>query len=406
MKYIEIEGGISSSKGFKSNGVHAGIRKNKNKLDVGLIYCEKECVAAAVYTKNKVKGAPLIVTKENLQDDKAKAIIVNSGNANTCNVDGIEKANLMCEFVAKSLKIDKKDVIVASTGVIGQNLDTDVIEKAMPELVNGLSKDGSDKFAQSIMTTDTIKKEVAIEFELDGVKCHIGAVAKGSGMINVNMATLLCFVTTDINITPEVMKYLIKDVNEDTLNMINIDGDTSTNDMLVIMSSCLAGNKEINKIDDKYFEVAGLFKEVLSTIAKLIAGDGEGATKLIECKCLQAPSILAAKAIASEVVSSNLLKAAMFAADANWGRVLCAVGNAQADFDVANMSVAFKSKAGEITVCQKGVGIPFSEDEAKQILLEKEICIIVDLNSGKNMATAWGCDLTYDYVKINAEYRT
>ena len=402
----KISGGVCAAKGFKANGVHCGIRKNKDKLDLALITCETPCAAASVYTKNKVKGAPLTVTKNNISDGIAQAIICNSGNANTCNADGIEKAQMMCDLVEKHTGIKASDVVVASTGVIGEVLNMQPISDGMAGLVKGLSIDGSSNAGKAIMTTDRVKKEIAYEFEIGGKTCHIGGIAKGSGMINPNMATLLCFVTTDVNISSEMLSLALGKVIKDTLNMVCIDGDTSTNDMLSILSSGLAGNTKITDKNKDFNEFCKVLKKILTHFAKEIAKDGEGATKLLECKVIKAKNIKCAKSIAQSVISSSLVKAAMFASAANWGRILCAIGYTDEKFDISKIDVDLKSRAGMIRVCENGSGIPFDEDVATKILSEDEICIIVTCNCGGAKATAWGCDLTYEYVKINADYRT
>lgn len=404
--YKNIENGVCAPKGFKAAGVHCGIKKSSKKKDLALIYCEKMCSAAALYTQNKVKGAPLLVTKKNISDYKAQAVIVNSGNANTCNADGEQKAQMMCELVANELNIKKEDVIVASTGVIGQVLPIEPIEAKIPELVSLLNENGSDDAAVSIMTTDTVKKEIAISFNVGGVECKMGAIAKGSGMIEPNMATMLCFITTDASIKGELLRQALLDVTGNTFNMVSVDGDTSTNDMVAVMASGLSGNAEITTENEAYDEFVSALNFVCTYIAKLLAKDGEGATKLVECKVVNAPDERTAKVVAKSVITSNLLKAAMFAADANWGRILCAIGYADAEFDIHKIDVTLKSEKGEIPVCKNGAGVEFSEEKAKEVLLLDEIIILVDMQSGENTATAWGCDLTYDYVKINADYRT
>ncbi|MCX4362783.1 MAG: bifunctional glutamate N-acetyltransferase/amino-acid acetyltransferase ArgJ [Clostridia bacterium] len=402
----KINGGVSAAKGFKANGVHCGIRKNKDKLDLALITCDVRCAAASVYTKNKVKGAPLTVTKQNLSDGMAQAIICNSGNANTCNADGIEKATAMCDLVQAHTKINSGDVIVASTGVIGEPLNMQPIQDGMKSLVDGLSYDGSSYAAQAIMTTDRVQKEIAYSFELDGKECRIGGIAKGSGMINPNMATLLCFMTTDVDISSEMLNVALGKVVKDTLNMVCIDGDTSTNDMLSIMSSGLAGNDKITQKGSQFNTFCKCLQKALTYLAKEIAKDGEGATKLLECKVVKAKNTKCAKSIASSVVSSSLVKAAMFASDANWGRILCAIGYTQEQFDVSKIDVDLKSTAGTVRVCENGAGVKFDEEIATKVLSQNEVCILVDCNDGNSKATAWGCDLTYDYVRINADYRT
>ncbi len=401
-----IQGGVCAAKGFKASGIHCGIRKNRSKRDLALIYSENICSAAAVYTTNLVKGAPLLVTEENISNGKAQAVICNSGNANTCNANGKEIATLTCELLANELKIDKSDVVVASTGVIGQPLDINPIKNGIPSLVEGLSENGNDNASEAIMTTDTKQKSVAVEFIVGGKVCRMGGIAKGSGMIHPNLATMLVFITTDCDIAPKMLKKALKTDVETTFNMVSIDGDTSTNDMVTVLANGLAKNDKID-CDGKDFDT---FMKALNTVTvelcRMIAGDGEGATKLLECKVSGAKSKEIAKTVAKSVICSSLLKAAMFGADANWGRVLCAIGYSGADVNVNKIDVAFFSNKGMITVCQNGSGIEFSEELAKEILSEDDIDIIVNLNDGEFSATAWGCDLTYDYVKINGDYRT
>ena len=401
-----IEGGVCAAKGFKANGIHCGIRKNRSKRDLALIFCEKQCSAAAVYTTNLVKGAPLTVTKKHLENGVAQAVICNSGNANTCNADGIEIAEKMSDLLAQRLGITANDVVVASTGVIGQPLDIKPIADGIEPLAGGLSENGGEFAAEAIMTTDTVKKEVAVEFELSGKTCRIGGIAKGSGMIHPNMATMLVFITTDASISSEMLKTALSGDIADTFNMISIDGDTSTNDMVTVLASGMAENTEITEQNDDFKIFMKALNPVTVALCRLIAGDGEGATKLLECEVGGAKDKQTAKTVAKSVICSSLLKAAMFGADANWGRVLCAIGYSGADVDVDKIDVAFKSKAGRIDVCKNGSGVDFSEDVAKKILSEKEIEILVCLNSGEQKSTAWGCDLTYDYVKINGDYRT
>ncbi len=401
-----INGGVCAAKGFTASGVHCGIRKNRTKKDIALIYSETKASAAAVYTTNLVKGAPLTVTKKNISDGYAQAVICNSGNANTCNANGIEIAEKMCELLADELSISPEDIVVASTGVIGQPLNIQPIASGIPELVKTLSKDGGDSAAEGIMTTDTVKKEIAVEFSIGGKICHIGGIAKGSGMIHPNMATMLVFITTDCAISPEMLSKALKSDIAGTFNMISVDGDTSTNDMVTVLANGIAGNEEIKSEGADFDEFMKSLNTVTVYLCRMIAGDGEGATKLLECKVNGADSEETAKAVAKSVICSSLLKAAMFGADANWGRVLCAIGYSGAEVDVANVDVSFKSTKGVIEVCKDGAGIEFSEERAKEILLEKEIEIIISLGRGAYSATAWGCDLTYDYVKINGDYRT
>ena len=401
-----IDGGVCAASGFKASGVHCGIRKNKTKKDLALIFSDTLCNAAAVYTTNLVKGAPLTVTKNHISNGKAQAVICNSGNANTCNANGIEIAEQMSNLVADELNINASDVVVASTGVIGQPLDIEPIANGMPSLAKGLSYSGSGDAAEAIMTTDTVQKQIAVEFNLNGKTCKIGGIAKGSGMIHPDMATMLVFITTDVKISSEMLQKALSTDIQNTFNMLSIDGDTSTNDMVAVLANGKADNEEIVSDGEEF----NLFMKALNTVTvnlcRTIAGDGEGATKLLECKVSGADSLQTAKTVAKSVVCSSLLKAAMFGADANWGRVLCAIGYSKADVDVNKIDVSFVSNKGEILVCKNGAGVDFSEEKAKEILLEKEIVININLNSGEYASTAWGCDLTYDYVKINGDYRT
>ena len=401
-----ISGGVCAAKGFSANGIHCGIRKNKTKRDLSLITSEVRAAAAAVYTTNKVKGAPLDVTKAHISDGYAKAIICNSGNANTCNANGIQIAEDTASALAEKLGIAAEDVIVASTGVIGQPLDITPIKNGIPELIAGLSNDGSLSAAEGIMTTDTRVKEIAVSFEVGGVECKIGGIAKGSGMIHPNMATMLVFITTDCNITPAMLKKALSTDVATTFNMVSVDGDTSTNDMVAILANGEAKNPEICDTGAEFDAFMKALNTVTVNLCRRIAADGEGATKLLECEVSGAKDESNAKTIAKSVICSSLVKSAMFGSDANWGRVLCAIGYSGAEVDVMGVGVSFKSKAGEIVVCERGSGVDFSEEIAKKILIEDEITIKVTLKDGNACATAWGCDLTYDYVKINGDYRT
>ncbi len=401
-----ISGGVTAAKGFKANGVHCGIRKNRTKRDLALIVSEKRAAAAGVYTTNLVKGAPNIVTKENISDGYAIAAVCNSGNANTCNANGIEIAKGMCDITAEALGVAAADIIVASTGVIGQPLSLDPIKSGMDELVSGLGEDNSLAAAEAIMTTDTKVKEVAVSFTVGGKECKMGGIAKGSGMIHPNMATMLVFITTDCAITPEMLQKALSEDIKSTFNMVSIDGDTSTNDMVTVMANGMAENPIIDAYNEDFYTFCKALNTLTVHLCKMIAGDGEGATKLLECVVSGAKSEAVAKTVAKSVICSSLTKAAMFGADANWGRVLCSIGYSGADVDVMKVDVSFKSQKGEILVCENGAGVDFSEEKAKEILLEDEIDIIVNLNDGEFSATAWGCDLTYDYVKINGDYRT
>lgn len=413
MKYLE--GGICAAKGFKASGTYCGIKKPanddpgiKHKNDICLFTSDVLCNAAAVYTQNKVKGAPIIVTKANLEKsgNKAKAVIANSKNANTCNADGVEKANRMCELVAKELDIPQEQVIVASTGVIGQVLPIEPIEKAVPVLIKELDYGKNLEAATAIMTTDTVKKEYAVAFEIDGKVCRLGGMAKGSGMIHPNMATTLNFITTDCAVSSELLQTALNEIVKVTYNCLSIDGDTSTNDMVSLMANGLAGNEEIISEGEEFEIFKNALYEVMANLTKMLAKDGEGASKLLECTCFGAKDKETAITVAKSVISSTLFKAAMFGEDANWGRILCAVGYADAEFDINKVDVDFKSDKGTVIVCRNGAGAAFSEDKASEVLSSDEIYIEINLNDGKEKATAWGCDLTYDYVKINGDYRT
>ena len=401
-----IKGGVCAAKGFTANGIHCGIRKNKTKKDLALVVSEVPASAAAVYTTNLVKGATLQVTRKHLANGVAQAIVCNSGIANTCCAGGEAVAEEMSRVTAGALGIKAEDMIVASTGVIGQPLDISPIAAGMPALVAGKSAAGHKDAAQGIMTTDTVMKEAAVEFTLGDKVCRIGGMAKGSGMIHPNMATMLVFITSDVAITPALLQKALSGDIKNTFNMVSVDGDTSTNDMVTVLANGMAGNDPITEENEAF----SLFMKALNTVTvalcRMIAGDGEGATKLIECRVTGAADDQTAKAVAKSVICSSLLKAAMFGADAHWGRVLCAIGYSGAEVDVEKIDVAFRSEAGLIDVCKNGVGVDFSEEKAKEILLKKEIEILIDLNTGAADAIAWGCDLTYDYVKINGDYRT
>lgn len=404
-----IDGGVCSAKGFKASGLYCGIKENPTKKnDIALIVSDVMCNAAGVYTSNKVKGAPVIVTKKNLaaSGGKAKAVIVNSKNANTCNADGEEKADAMCKLVSDALGIKQEEVIVASTGVIGQILPLEPIEKAVPQLVEKLAYDGNVEAATAIMTTDTVKKEYAVEFEIGGKVCHLGGMAKGSGMIHPNMATTLNFITTDCAVSAPMLQKALSEIVKITYNCLSVDGDQSTNDTCMLMSNGLAENSEINAEGADFDTFKAALYQVMANLTRMLAKDGEGATKLLTCVCSSAPNLDTAIIVAKSVIRSPLFKCAMFGADANWGRVLCAIGYADAEFDINKVDVDLCSRAGRIAVCRNGAGVDFSEDEAKKILTEDEIEIYIELNQGDAKATAWGCDLTYDYVKINGDYRS
>ena len=401
-----VSGGVCAAKGFKAGGIHCGIRKNRTKRDLALIVSDVVANAAAVYTTNLVKGAPLTVTKRNIADGKAQAVICNSGNANTCNANGIEIAESMCALVQAHTGVKAGDVVVASTGVIGQPLSIEPIAAGLPQLVQSLSADGGAAAAEAIMTTDTVMKEVAVEFTAGGKTCRLGGIAKGSGMIHPNMATMLVFITTDCAISSEMLQKALSSDIANTFNMLSVDGDTSTNDMVTVLANGLAGNPEITAEGEDFTAFMQALNSVTVSLCRIIAGDGEGATKLLECIATGADKPETAKIAAKSVICSSLLKAAMFGADANWGRVLCAIGYSGADVDVSRVGVSFRSCKGSIEVCRDGAGVEFSEELAKEILLEKEIEILISLGDGPYGATAWGCDLTYDYVKINGDYRT
>lgn len=402
----QVSGGVCAAKGFSASGVHCGIRKNKSKKDLALITSVVRAAAAAVYTQNLVKGAPLLVTRENLADGMAQAIICNSGNANTCNAGGVEVAQQMCTLLAQETGLAAQDVVVASTGVIGQPLDLTPIAKGIPPLAKALATDGANAASEAIQTTDTIQKQIAVEFELGGTACHIGGMAKGSGMIHPNMATMLCFVTSDVAISPALLQQALSQDVQSSFNMVSVDGDTSTNDMVCILANGLAGNEPITTQGPAYDLFCQALHTVTVDLCRKIAKDGEGASRLLQCTVTGASDAQQAKTVAKAVITSSLLKAAMFGADANWGRVLCAVGYSGAQVDVEKVDVQFASAAGSIAVCKGGAGVPFSEKTAKHILKQDEIDILISLGDGPEQATAWGCDLTYDYVKINGDYRT
>ena len=429
-----VDGGVCAAKGFRANGICCGLRhqalpgdepapqeaapqeadgidialpeETKQKNDLAMIAADNDCSVAAVYTTNKVKGAPILVTKRNIADGHARAVIVNSVNANTCNLDGEEKAEAMCALAAKALGLKPSDIIVASTGVIGQSLPIEPIAAGIPKLVKGLSYDGNLEAVHAIMTTDTREKEVAVSFTLGGKPCKLGGMLKGSGMIHPNMATTLTFITTDAAVSPEMLQMALNDVVRLTLNRVSVDGDTSTNDMVCVMASGLAGNKEIRTENAEYSVLRNALYAVMLNLARMCAADGEGATKLIECVVAGADSEDIAVTVAKSVITSSLFKAAMFGEDANWGRIACAIGYSDADFDITKIDVDLASAAGRIHVAKQGYGVPFSEEDAKRILQADEIQVLIDLNSGNCTACAWGCDLTYEYVRINGDYRS
>ena len=404
IKYTD--GGVCAPAGFRAAGTACGIKGVKDRKDLALIVSDVMCSAAAVYTTNKVKGAPLSVTRENISDGRARAIICNSGNANTCAPNGIEIAEKTCEITAANIGADKKDIVVCSTGVIGQELSIEPFEAGIPELAAGLSSDGSKMAAEAIMTTDTISKEISVEFTLGGKTCRIGGIAKGSGMINPAMATMLSFITTDAAISPEMLDRALKEDVKTSYNQICVDGDTSTNDMTVVLANGMAGNDMIEDEGEDLEIFRAALAKVTVYLAKKLARDGEGATKLIECRVEGAPDDEQARIISKSVIASDLLKAAMFGADANWGRVLCAIGYAPGDFSTDDIDVEMESAKGNVLVCRASRHEAYSEEKASEILSEEEIIIKVDMHQGSGSAVAWGCDLTYDYVQINGDYRS
>ena len=407
MEYPYIEGGVCAAKGFKAGGVHCGVRRNVKKPDLAMIVSSEPCSAAAVYTKNLVKGAPILVTKENLQDGAAQAVICNSGNANTCTADGVQKAMKMCSLTADALGLRPKDVIVASTGVIGEVLPLEPIAAAIPGLASSLTTRGSEDAARAIMTTDTVVKNLAVSCTLGGKEVHIGGIAKGSGMIHPNMGTMLCFLTTDASVSPKALDAALRSAVDVSFNMVSVDGDTSTNDTCAILANGLAGNETISAPSGADFQVlTEALTQLCTRLARTLAKDGEGASRLLVCNVTGAKDLENARTAAKGVICSTLFKAAMFGGDANWGRVLCAIGYCGADTDITKVGVSFSSAKGSITVCAKGSGVPFSEEKAAEILAEDEITVEVALGDGSASATAFGCDLTYDYVKINGSYRT
>ncbi|MCH5268774.1 MAG: bifunctional glutamate N-acetyltransferase/amino-acid acetyltransferase ArgJ [Lachnospiraceae bacterium] len=406
--YKYVEGGVCAARGFVANGLNCGINPEKTKNDLGLVYSEKPCATAAVYTQNKVKGAPIFVTQRNLEKSGgiSRAVIVNSKNANTCNANGEEVAEAVCELVAEELQIKPEEVIVASTGVIGEPLSVEPFASSMKTLVEGLSVEGHDAVTKAIMTTDTVQKEVAVEFELDGKVCRLGGMAKGSGMIHPNMATTLNFITTDVAISSELLQKALSETVKTTYNCLSVDGDTSTNDMVSVMANGEAGNPPIATDNEAFHTFQKALYIVMKNMTMMLAADGEGASKFLECSCDGAPNQEAAITVAKSVIRSPLVKCAMYGEDANCGRIFCAIGYAEADFDINKVEVELSSSAGKILVFRNGFGVPFSEDEAAEILKEKEIYIHVHLNQGDGHAKAWGCDFTYDYVKINGDYRS
>lgn len=406
--YTYVEGGVCAAKGFQANGLNCGLYSDKNKNDLALVVSDQICNAAAVYTTNKVKGAPILITKKHLQaaGGKVRAVIANSKNANTCNADGEEKAQKMTELAAGKLGITADEILVASTGVIGQILPIEPIESHIDELVAGLSYHGNAKAVNAIMTTDTVPKEVAVTFTAGGKICTLGGMAKGSGMIHPNMATTLNFLTTDAAISTEMIQKALSEITKITYNCLSIDGDTSTNDMVCVLANGMAENAEIVTEDEEYQIFKQALYIVMMNLTKMLAKDGEGATKLIECTVSEAKDLDTAITVAKSVIRSPLFKCAIFGEDANWGRILCAVGYAEAEFDIKKVDVDLASGKGVLAVCRNGAGVAFSEDFAKEVLAEDEIMVNISLHDGEISAKAWGCDLTYDYVKINGDYRS
>ncbi len=404
----EITGGVCAAQGFKAAGIHCGVKEGSSpsKNDLALILSEKECAAAGVYTMNRVKAAPIYVTMDHLEDGTAWGMVANSGNANACCPMSHENAEAMCLFAAKATGREAADFVVCSTGVIGQTINIQAIQTGLPKVAAALSPEGSDAAATAIMTTDTVKKEIAVSFELGGREVKIGAIAKGSGMIHPNMGTMLAFITTDCAITTELLSEVLHEVTAVTFNRVTVDGDTSTNDTCVVLANGMAGNELIEWKDEGYETFKAALDYVCRHLARAIAGDGEGASKLVTCKMTGARSEESAERLAKAVVGSALVKAAMFGSDANWGRVLCAMGYSKAPFRPEHVDISFESSAGSILVCKQGDGLAFDEDLAKKVLTEKEVVIAVDLHEGDDSAECWGCDLTYDYVKINGDYRT
>ena len=408
MNFTTIEGGICAPQGFSAAGIHCGIRHNHAKPDLALIKADVRCAGAACYTTNKVYGAPITVDREHLADGYAQAILVNSGNANTCAPGGVELARETCRLAAQALGVDENDVLPASTGVIGQAMSIAPFASGIPACAAQLahSAQGSLNAAFAIMTTDTHPKQVAVEFTLGGKTCRMGAIAKGSGMIHPNMATMLLFITTDAAVEPAVLQKALSSVVPATFNQISVDGDTSTNDTVMLLASGMAGNDPVAADSEDYHTFVAALTQVAEQLCRELAGDGEGATKLLECVVTGAPTLQIARDVSKSVIHSTLFKAAMFGEDANWGRVLCAIGYTPGDFSIDKTSVRLKSAAGEVLVCENAAHHIFSEEEAAKILQESEIQILVDLGCGDATAKAWGCDLTYDYVKINGDYRT
>ncbi|APF24786.1 bifunctional glutamate N-acetyltransferase/amino-acid acetyltransferase ArgJ [Clostridium butyricum] len=407
MEIKYIDGGVTAPKGFLASGIYCGIKQGSVKKDLALIYSEVPAKASGMFTKNKVKGAPIYICKDHLSNKKAQAIIINSGNANTCTGDdGLSKAKKMTALQAKALNLKADDILVASTGVIGVPLNIDAIKDGIPLLTEKLSKNGNQDAASAIMTTDTFMKELAAEFYIGDTKVTLGTMAKGSGMIEPNMGTMLSFITTDISISPQLLDEALKSTVTITYNRVSVDGDTSTNDSIFILANGQANNPTITEKDENYYTFVNVLKEINTIMAKNIAKDGEGATKLLECQVIGSANEKDAVLFGKSVINSSLVKTAMFGSDANWGRILCALGYANVDFDPEKVDVSFESCAGEIEVCKNGSSVAFDEDKAKKVLDQKEIIIKINLSQGESTAYVWGCDLSYEYVKINGDYRS
>ena len=401
-----IENGVCAPKGFRAAGAHCGFRKNIKKNDLSLIVSDAICNAAAVFTQNKLKGAPVLVNKEHLRDGKARAVICNSGNANTCAPGGLDIARGTCRLAAAALGMDENDVIVCSTGVIGSPIYLETFEKGIPKVVKRLSYNGSEAAARGIMTTDKSIKEVAVSFTLGDKTCRMGAIAKGSGMINPNMATMLCFITTDAAIESSVLQAVLSEDIKDSFNQISIDGDTSTNDTVAVLANGLAGNKPIAEPGRDCDAFRAALHTVTTYLCHHIVKDGEGASKVLKCKVTGAPSREVARGVSLTVIQSDLVKTSVFGEDANWGRVLVAVGYSDQSFDVDNIDIALAAGEKRVAVCEHSIACVFDEVLAKAILSQDEVHILIDLNQGKESAVAYGCDMTLDYVRVNARYRT
>ena len=404
----KISGGVCAAQGFTASGIHVGVKhgSDPHKNDLALIFSETECAAAATFTNNRVKAAPVYTTMSHLENGVLHGVVVNSGNANACAPNGEAHAEAMCAAVAAVTGRAAEDFAVASTGVIGVEMNIKSVQQGASALASALSRNGSDAAAEAIMTTDTVKKEIAVELTIDGKTVRLGGICKGAGMICPNMGTMLCFLTSDCAITADMLSSALHDVVPRTFNRVTVDGDTSTNDACMVLCNGLAGNTLIDWKDENYEIFKDALMYVCTYLARAIAADGEGASHLLTCTVSGSRSEEAAERLAKSVVGSNLVKAAMFGADANWGRVLCAMGYSKAPFRPEYVDVKFCSAAGEVLVCEQGAGLDFDEEAAKSILTRDEVVIDVCLHEGEHEASCWGCDLTYDYVKINGDYRT